>query len=288
METKPTRQPTVVEMPAWGVRVFESHHAADFRMTVSRHEAVEVFYVLGGAGVFELEGRPVPCLAGDVVVVPINHRHRIEDDRKKPFSLYGVRLHPQVWRWDPALGRDLPAGRLPRDKMLSLQVRAEVRRLLFEQTCCRPGYAGMMVGVALQLLALLTRVRGHGPATEPVEPGGASGLRETVEAYVAQLDRRFFEAARLDGIAKQLGMCRRRFTELFREITGASWSDYLRALRVDHSKQLLRETNRSVLSIAFESGFEDLSTFYRVFQRRVGTSPHCWRQQQLTESEHPL
>jgi AraC family L-rhamnose operon regulatory protein RhaS len=268
-------------MPGWGVFVFESHHAADFRMTVSQHHAAEVFYVLDGAGVFELEGRPIPCLAGDVVVVPVDYRHRIEDDRKKPFSLYGVRIQPDVWRSDPALGKQLPCGRLPRHKLLSLQVRAEVRRLLFEQTCRRPGYAGMMVGVALQLLTLLARSRSQVPTTNAFESRGVSRLRETVEAYIAELNRKFFEPANIDGIARQLGMSRRRFTELFREITGASWSDHLRAMRVTHSKQLLLETNRSVLSIAFESGFEDLSSFYRVFQRHEGTSPHRWRQEQL-------
>jgi AraC family L-rhamnose operon regulatory protein RhaS len=283
----PTKQPAVVEMPSWGVRVFESHHAADFRMTVSQHQAAEVFYVLGGTGVFELEGRRVPCIAGDVVVVPVNHRHRIEDDRKEPFSLYGVRIDPHVWQCDTALGRDLPVGRLPRDKMLSVQVRSEVRRLLFEQTCCRPGFGGMMVGVALQLLALLARSRNHHASTGPVDAGGISSLRQNVEAYIAQLDRRFFETTRIDAVAKQLGMCRRRFTELFREIAGASWSEYLRDLRVDHSKQLLRETNRSILSIAFESGFEDLSSFYRAFQRQEGTSPHRWRQQHLADGKPP-
>jgi AraC family L-rhamnose operon regulatory protein RhaS len=166
--------------------------------------------------------------------------------------------------------------------MLSLQVRAEVRRLLFEQTCCRPGFAGVLVGVALQLLALLARSRSHLPATGSPD-SGVSGLRQTVETYITQLDRKFYETARIDSVAKQLGMCRRRFTELFREITGTSWSEYLRELRVDHSKQLLLETNRSVLSIAFESGFEDLSSFYRAFQRQEGTSPHRWRQHHLAD-----
>jgi len=173
---------------------------------------------------------------------------------------------------------------LPRDKMLSLQVRAEVRRLLFEQTCRRPGHAGMIVGLTLQLLALLARSRSHGPAVIPVDSRANSTLRESVEAYVSELNRRFFEPAKINVIAKQLGMSRRRFTELFRDVTGSSWSDYLRGLRVNHSKQLLLETNRSVLSIAFESGFEDLSSFYRVFQRQEGTSPHRWRQQQANQS----
>src|SRR5207237_9383679 len=57
--------PLQVVMPTWGVCVFESHHAADFRMEVSRHDELEVFYVLGGAGAFELTGQTVACSPGD-------------------------------------------------------------------------------------------------------------------------------------------------------------------------------------------------------------------------------
>jgi AraC family L-rhamnose operon regulatory protein RhaS len=280
MTRNPTQQPAVVEMPPWGVSVFESHHAANFRMDVSRHQALEVFYVLGGEGVFELEGRPVRCAPGDVVIIAVGQGHRIKDDPSQPLSLLGVRIRPDVWRSDPTLERQLPLGRLPANDLVSVQVRAEVRRLLFEQTTRRPGYPGMMVGVTLQLLALLVRSAGSVARQQPLEASTVSGHREAVAAYVAELDRRFFEPTKIDSIARQLGMSRRRFTELFREVTNTTWSDYVRTLRINHSKQLLRETARSVLAIAFESGFEDLSSFYRAFQRQEGMAPQRWRQQQ--------
>src|SRR5438105_15562910 len=95
---EPTRHtPLQVVMPAWGVCVFESHHAADFRMEVSRHDELEVFYVLGGAGAFELTGQTVACSPGDVVVVPSAVAHRIIDNPTRPLSLLGVRVRPDVW-----------------------------------------------------------------------------------------------------------------------------------------------------------------------------------------------
>src|SRR5262249_57066519 len=77
MATAANRRPARVEMPAWGVGVFESRHASDFRMDLSRHVALEVVYVLGGAGTFELDGIPHPCRTGDVVVRPVDSGHRI-------------------------------------------------------------------------------------------------------------------------------------------------------------------------------------------------------------------
>src|SRR5438093_395151 len=100
MIVKAAHSPAKVVMPAWGVCVFESHHAADFRMEVSRHDEMEVFYVLGGAGAFELEGRSQPCRADDVVLVAPGHAHRITDAPGRPLSLLGVRIRPDVWAHD--------------------------------------------------------------------------------------------------------------------------------------------------------------------------------------------
>ena len=51
----------------------------------------------------------------------------------------------------------------------------------------------------------------------------------------------------------------------------------MRQLRIDHAKKLLESTSRTVLSVAFECGFEDLSTFYRAFKRETSESPNQWR-----------
>ena len=75
-------------------------------------------------------------------------------------------------------------------------------------------------------------------------------------------------------------MSRRRFTTLFAEVTGQSWADHLAALRIEYAKTLLRETTRSIVSIAFECGYEELSSFYRAFKRAAGISPGEWRARQ--------
>jgi AraC family L-rhamnose operon regulatory protein RhaS len=101
-----------------------------------------------------------------------------------------------------------------------------------------------------------------------------------VDRYVAELPHRFFEVTDLDQTAAELSMSRRRFTQLFREATGTSWSNYLTRLRIDYACQLLRETGRSVTAIAFECGYEDLSSFYRAFKRQTGQPPQALRQGQ--------
>jgi AraC family L-rhamnose operon regulatory protein RhaS len=274
-------RPIDVTLPGHGVFLLESQHAPGFRMGSQRHDFLEIFYVLEGRGAFHLEGRAHPCQKDDVVGVPVGWRHRLEDDPARPLRLYGICVAPRVWQPEPALLGHIAAGVLPVPSLLRAEVRAGLRRLLYEQTLDRTGSRAWIVGQTLQLVVALARNRPGGDAAQPSRgEGAASELRRAVNRYVAELPHRFFEATDLDQAAAELGMSRRRFTQLFRESLGTSWSSHLTRLRIDYACQLLRDTPRSVTAVAFECGFEDLSNFYRAFKRQTGLPPHAWRQAQ--------
>lgn len=272
-------RPVRVELPPHGVFVLESHHAPEFAMADSRHAFLEIFYILRGGGTVRVAGRDHRCGPDDVVVVPTGAVHRITDDAAGagPLSLYGICVAPEVYRCEPAVAR-VPPGRLPLNALALPQLRAGLREILYEQALARPGHRAAVVGLTLRTLAVL--VRGNlagGPGSAPAGTD-AAGHAAAVRGYLDSLARRFYEPATLDGTAAGLGMSRRRFTQLFRELAGESWLGHLTRLRVAHACRLLKETPRSVVAVAFESGFEDLSSFYRAFKRHTGLPPQEWRQ----------
>jgi AraC-like DNA-binding protein len=62
------------------------------------------------------------------------------------------------------------------------------------------------------------------------------------------------------------------FCRLFKRLTGSTYFSYLRQVRLEHARLLLKE-GKSVTETAYACGFEDLSWFIRQFRLYWGTTP---------------
>ena len=242
-------------------------------MTRRRHPFLKLLLILRGAGRVHLGRRVCECRAGDAVLVPIDRPNRIEDEPGRPISLYAVCVDPKVWSADPTLHRRLSGGRVPQTPLLWDRLTALTRRLLFEQTEPRPTAPIRMAAGALEMLALVADAQESHDAGDRAEPSAV----ESVRAYAQRLSHNFYDTGSIDQVAESLGLSRRHFTELFRKVTGRTWLQRVRDLRLDHAEKLLIQTDRSIASIAFECGFGDLSSFYRAFKTRHKLSPKAWR-----------
>ena len=263
-------------MPTWGALVLESHHAADFTMPWRTHDFVKVVFAMSGSGCVLIGNMEFRFRSRDVIVVPAGNMNRIIDDPGSAASLYVFCLDTGLLRFDPTINNRIPLGRLRTSIHFASQVQSRLRRLLFEQTQNTPATPLTMVGDAIQLLSLLIKQ----PCATELSGASASRERDEVCAYIEHLKTHFYEATTIDAAANQLGLHRRRFTDTFKELTGQSWLKHIRQLRVQHAERLLRQTSLPITAVAFECGYEDLSTFYRQFKQQTGVAPGEWRDQQ--------
>ena len=60
-------------------------------------------------------------------------------------------------------------------------------------------------------------------------------------------------------------------------MTGSSFTAYLNGRRLAAAAELLRQSGDSILYIAGEVGFENLSNFNRQFKARYGVTPREYR-----------
>lgn len=85
------------------------------------------------------------------------------------------------------------------------------------------------------------------------------------------------EAFRLGDLAHEAGMSEYHFSRLFKRATGHSPSQYFIKLRMTKAKQLLLETEISVIDAGLDVGYSSASHFSQVFKREVGVSPSHYR-----------
>ncbi len=237
------------------------------------HPFVKVVYVLSGRGTFFLGKNEQIFSPGDVIVVPSGTRNRIVDDPSSAASLYVCCVARSLLRFDPSLGAQLPCRVLRREGHFAHRVASVFRRMVHTQQSSTTKRPVAMVADAMKLILMISERSAESPKSEK----GSADDRRRVQQYVDSLPGRFFEETSIDAAADQLDIPRRTFTNLFTEITGDTWLQHLRRLAIEHAQERLRETDIPIASIAFECGFNDLSTFYRQFQKRCRMSPGEYR-----------
>lgn len=82
-------------------------------------------------------------------------------------------------------------------------------------------------------------------------------------------------------IAELVHMSGPAFSRFFRQRVGKTYSRYLHELRIGRACRLLLETDLTITHICFDSGFNNLSNFNRVFLSIKGVSPREYRHQHM-------
>ena len=73
-------------------------------------------------------------------------------------------------------------------------------------------------------------------------------------------------------------MSQRTLNRRFKLAIGMSPGRYVQYLRLEHARELLRDTNLSMTEIAMEVGYRDLGYFSTLFRAHMAQSPTAYRQ----------
>lgn len=253
--------------------MLESHHSPRFEMEWRTHHFVKIVFVLKGRGTFHLGRESEPFSEGDVIVVAPEVPNRIVDDPTSAASLYICCVAESVFAFDPTIVGQLRTRVMRGDGHFANRVASLFRRLVHGQETKSSSRSASMVADTLKLVIAIDQRDEQSRR----RVASITSERALVQDYVDSLSSRFFDETTIDAAAGRLGIPRRTFTKVFTEVTGESWLNYLRRLAIDHAQRRLRQTDLPITSIAFECGFNDLSTFYRQFKKLTGVSPGQYR-----------
>lgn len=96
-----------------------------------------------------------------------------------------------------------------------------------------------------------------------------------VKNYIA---KNYMDEIRLNTLADIAGMSPSAFSRFFKLHTGRNLSDYIIEMRLGYASRMLVDTARSIAEISFQSGFNNLSNFNRIFKKKKGCSPSEFRE----------
>ena len=92
------------------------------------------------------------------------------------------------------------------------------------------------------------------------------------------LEDNFSRKIYMPALASQFGMSTRTFNRRFKLALGQAPNVYLQELRLKHARELLQNSNLSILEIAGLSGYQDISYFSRIFSAHFQISPGKYRE----------
>ena len=81
----------------------------------------------------------------------------------------------------------------------------------------------------------------------------------------------------LPGLAEQISYHEVYLSRYFKKATGLTFSDYVNRYRVNEGAYILKNSQKKILDVALECGFDSLRTFNRNFKAIMGKTPNEYR-----------
>jgi AraC-like DNA-binding protein len=133
------------------------------------------------------------------------------------------------------------------------------------------------------ILALLANEAGAGqPASAQEEPYCKSSDPRVLQIQRWAVDQLGDIGLTLGRLSGRLQTSEGYLGRLFREHTGMSFRQYLRRIRMSRAIELLRDPAHTTKEIAAETGYTEISNFYRDFRSTFGMTPVEWRTHALS------
>ncbi|MBC7774974.1 MAG: helix-turn-helix domain-containing protein, partial [Phycisphaerae bacterium] len=110
------------------------------------------------------------------------------------------------------------------------------------------------------------------PNLEKSEDAFVQKVKASVESHLADFE------FNVEQLCKEVHMSQSQLQRKLDALTGFSPNQFIRNIRLNKAKELLRNPELSITAVAFDCGFNDPGYFSRVFKQELGVTPLEWRE----------
>lgn len=265
--------------------IFEQH---DREITsLHAHNVVEFGICLDGSGIFVVEDKILPFHAGDVSVITNREMHLAQSTKGTSSHWYWIYLNIEkilypAYRNSELAATDYLSG-AGFSNIVPVTKHPEICLLVKQITEVHYDKKKFKRERLTSLLCLLmTELKVEfGTKRNKTEKEERSRFEpdtlQRIQKAVAFIANHYTERINVGELAKLSGLSLTHFRRLFEKALGKSPVQYLTHVRVAMASAELKQGRKPVGLIAYEAGFNTLSSFNRHFKKQTGVSPREWR-----------
>lgn len=161
-----------------------------------------------------------------------------------------------------------------------------IRHLVTEATCARPG--GKILLSKMAEVLFIEALRRYMQQLPPEQRGWLAGARDSlVGATLALLHREPCHPWTVAKLAAKVGASRSLLAERFVQFLGEPPLTYLGRWRLQLAARLLQTTQKTILHVALDVGYESQAAFNRAFKREFGLPPAQYRRKLAASDDDP-
>ena len=245
------------------------------------HDFCEITCILSGNGTYYINGTEYPVQPGDIIIFNQVEPHGwvVKDHAMEVFVLT---FAPEIIA-DPAgtaadeylkpffyLGSHFRNLITASDKRTS-EMRGIMDEIFTEMRRREKGFEGMVRADILRILTLLLRHYEKEGKAPDIDLNEKKRSMKRLEKAVYYINSHYTDNLTLEDVAGKVYMSPSYFSTYFRNVTNRKFSEYVTMLRLNRVQELILTTDRTVSSIAMECGFRNMSNFYRLYKKHVGS-----------------
>lgn len=249
------------------------------------HDEYEFLYAKEHTALCMVNGQQIVLEPGMGLLLQPGDLHTMEADSSSTVCV--IVVHPSFWTTQT--DRALFDGRLRFQSVLTPLVPQEKKILdLFESiVAC---YQSKDYGYEFVLKVLISSVFAHMLSQHMYKPNeSAVKQNESVfPALLAHVHQNYMYELSLESLVRNFHYSKSYIIRLFRQNTNMTPVEYINRYRIEKAKERLLAGTQSILKIAVECGFQNVSYFTRSFKKYTGLTPGVFRTQHFSKQEPEL
>ena len=268
----------------------EETAASSFSAYAGNTDTVELTVVTEGSGIHRILNEHTECHAGDMYVFGGGMPHEyFAASTDEPLSVLSLTFTVGDILKNEAADRSsreycygifrdkAPVSYALLNTEAMLRLNTSVDELQAELERMENGWQDAVCAILRLLMIYLGRYVNMADTAQEEKPKEWM----TVSTAIAEINERFGESDfNLEAVAASLFISQSRLSRIFHQVTGESFPDYVRGVRLRHACELLRNSELTNEEIVRRCGLKDVPSFYRLFKSYMGMTPGKYRSEQ--------